>query len=308
MLSVIIPVFNEEDNVAALHKELLGVLDKLGSPFEIIFINDGSTDKTLEYLSKLKRVRIVNLRKRSGQSSAFDVGFKICKGEIIVTMDGDLQNDPADIPNLLGKLSEGYDVVCGWRFTRRDPLLNRFMANCGRMLRKYLLGDKIHDSGCSLRVYRREVLGHLDLYGEMHRMITAILSLEGYRLAEIKVNHRKRLHGKTKYNMMKALKGFIDIINTWLSFKYRGRPLHLLGGIGLLMFGIGTILSTYFAIIRLVFNMPLADRVLPIASLFLVLFGVQLFAVGFLADIMIKNVYNSDKKNWERLVKDVVEL
>lgn len=307
MISAIIPVYNEEENVKILHHELLDVLKKLGQMFEIIFVNDGSTDRTRERLMQLRPIRIINFRKRFGQTSAFDAGFKAAKGDVVVTLDGDLQNDPADILKLFAVLQEGYDVVCGWRAHRQDGFSKRFFSYGARMMRRLLLGDRLHDAGCSLRVYRSAALLNLDIYGEMHRLIASILVLRGYRVAEIKVHHRMRRHGKTKYSWRRAIKGFIDMVNLWFLYKYRARPLHIFGAIGIFFFSIGFLLTGYFVFIRLFFGVPLAGRVLPVGALFLVLFGIQLFMTGLLADIAIKNYYSIAREK-SYFIKDEIEL
>lgn len=307
MISAIVPVYNEEENVKILHRELAEALEKLGQTFEIIFVNDGSTDRTREKLMQLRPIRMINFRRRFGQTSAFDAGFKAARGDIVVTLDGDLQNDPADILKLFAVLQEGYDVVCGWRTNRQDSFLKRFFSYGARMIRKLLLGDKLHDAGCSLRIYRSEALLNLDIYGEMHRLIAPILVLRGYRVSEIKVHHRMRRYGKTKYNWRRAIKGFIDIINLWFLYKYRARPLHIFGAIGIFFFSVGSLLTGYFVFARLLLGIPLAGRVLPIGALFLVLFGIQLFMTGLLADIAIKNYYSVAREK-SYFIKDEIEL
>ena len=306
MISAIIPVYNEEENVEILHRQLLKVLHGIGQPFEILFINDGSLDRTFEKLQTLRPVRIINFRKRFGQTAAFDAGFKEAKGDVLVTLDGDLQNNPEDIPTLLDALGKGYDVVCGWRHDRQDALSKRFFSFGARAIRRLLLADTLHDAGCSLRAYRRHALESLDLYGEMHRLIAPILSLRGYRVTEVKVRHRARRYGKTKYNWKRAIKGFVDMVNLWFLYKYRARPLHVFGGLGLLFFFVGFGLTAYFVFIRLFFGIALGGRVLPIGALFLVLFGIQLFMTGLLADIAIKNYYSvsADKSYF---IKEIIE-
>ena len=306
MISVVIPVYNEEKNVKLLHQELVDVLKNYHESFEIIVINDGSTDQTLAELKQLHPLRIINFRKRFGQTAAFDAGFKAVKGDVVVTMDGDLQNDPHDIPNLLKTLAQGYDVVCGWRKKRNDTFAKRFISAGARKFRQFFLEDNIHDAGCSLRAYRREAIENLDIYGEMHRMIASILVLRGFRVAEQPINHRPRTHGATKYNWKRAIKGFVDMLNLWFLYKYRARPLHLFGGLGLLVGGIGGVLTAFFFIERVFFLIPLAGRMLPIAALFLVLFGMQLFIMGLLADILMRNYYSTSREH-SYFIRDIIE-
>lgn len=306
MISIVIPVYNEEKNVAILHQELVNVLRAFQKPFEIIFVNDGSEDTTQHELMKLHPVRIINFRRRFGQTAAFDAGFKAVRGDTIITMDGDLQNDPADIPKLLTKLHEGYDIVCGWRKKRNDSFAKRFVSRGARLLRSIILGDYMHDAGCSLRAYRKEALENLDIYGEMHRFIAPLLALRGFRVTEVEVNHRQRRAGITKYNWKRAVKGFLDMANLWFLHKYRARPLHLLGGLGLCVGGMGAALLGFFFIERVFFGIPLAGRILPIASLFLVLFGMQLFITGLLADVMMRNYYSTSREK-SYFIRDSIE-
>jgi len=303
--SLVIPVYNEEKSVGPLYREIFSVLEKIKKPFEIIFINDGSTDGTLKELLKLPAVKIIDFQRNFGQTAALDAGFKEAKGNIIVTMDGDGQNNPSDIPLMLEKLEEGYDVVCGWRHSRKDFIHLRFLSNIGRMIRRLLFNDQIHDSGCSLRVYRGNVVKNLDLYGEMHRYISTILSLRGFKVTETKVSHRLREYGRSKYRWQKNIKGFIDAVNLWFLYKYRARPLHLFGAAGILISALGFLLTFYFAFIRVFLGVPLSGRVLPIAGMFLILFGVQLFATGMLADILVRNHYStSGEKSY--FIKNII--
>lgn len=292
--SVVVPVFNEQDNVASLHKEILAQMKSLKKSFEIIFVNDGSIDNTLNELIKLKPIKIIDLRKNSGQSAALDAGIKQAKGEIIITMDGDGQNDPADIPNLLKKLDEGFDVVCGWRYKRKDDLTKRFVSHCARILRGFLVSDGVHDSGCTLRVCKKECFEDLDLYGEMHRMIPSLLKWRGFRISEIKVNHRPRTKGKTKYNWKRTVKGFVDMLEIWFWRKYETRPLHLFGASGIALIGLSSLFTLYLAIRRLFFDYSLSDKIWPLVAITGLITGIQLLIFGLLADLTIKNRIKKD--------------
>ncbi|MCL4384234.1 glycosyltransferase family 2 protein [Patescibacteria group bacterium] len=293
-LSVIIPIFNEEGSIAALHEELVRVLGAMKKSYEIIIVNDGSTDRTPEVLSRLKPVTIITLRINSGQSSALNEGLKYAHGKVVITMDGDGQNDPQDIPRLLSKLEEGYDVVCGWRYKRRDPLSKRLVSKGARMVRSILVDDKVQDAGCTLRVYRAECFKDLDLYGEMHRMLPAMLRWRGFKITEIKVNHRSRQSGVSKYGWGRIIRGFLDMLLVWFLRKYNQRPLHLFGTMGLLMMGSGMII--------LIIEISLGMRK------FWLLVGMEVFIAGFLllvmgilADLIVRN--NTKGQSW--LVKDV---
>lgn len=296
--SVIVPAYNEEKNVAKLHGEILAVMNKLKEPFEIIFVNDGSSDKTFEELKELSPVIILDLRRNFGQSVALDAGIKNSKGEIIITMDGDGQNDPADIPNLLKKLNQSYDVVCGWRHERKDSFSKKFISGGAAFLRKFLVNDGVHDAGCTLRVYKRESLKNLDLYGELHRMIPALLRWQGFKITETKVSHRARGGGKTKYSWERTVKGFLDMIGVWFWRKYEGRPLHLFGGAGLFLSFFSFLFGFYLGIKRIFFGYRLSDKIWPQIAISGFLVGIQFVIFGLLADLIIKN---RPKKNFYQI-------
>lgn len=290
--SVVVPVYNEEGNVALLHAKIAEALRAIGRPFEIIFVDDGSSDGTVKNCQDLSPLKLVEFRRNFGQTAAFDAGFKAAQGGVIITMDGDLQNDPADIPLLLKKIDEGYDVVSGWRFDRKDTLSKRFFSRGANLLRKLLVKDDIHDSGCSLKAYRRECFDGVDLFGEMHRFIPAILQLQGFRVAEVKVSHHPRIHGVTKYNWRRAIKGFVDMLTIWFWRRYSHRPVHLLGGSGLLLGLIGIAVLAWMLAEKLM-GESIAERIWPLVGIFFVLAGLQLFIFGLLADILVKNYYRS---------------
>lgn len=288
--SVVVPVYNEEENVELLHARIMEAMIGIGQPFEIIFVDDGSGDATVERCRNLSPLKLIEFRKNFGQTAAFDAGFKAAQGDVIVTMDGDLQNDPADILQLLGKIDEGYDVVSGWRFDRKDTWSKRFFSRVANLLRKLLVKDDIHDSGCSLKAYRRECFDDLDLFGEMHRFIPALLQLQGFRVAEVKVSHHPRVHGVTKYNWRRAIKGFVDMLTLWFWRKYSNRPVHLLGGSGLLLGLVGVAILAWMLAEKIA-GASLSERIWPLVGIFFVLAGLQLFIFGLLADILVKNYY-----------------
>ncbi len=302
--SVVVPVYNEEGNVGKLHTEIVDEMRKLKADFEIIFVNDASTDNTLESLKKLYPITIVDLRKNSGQSSAMDAGIKQANGEIIVTMDGDGQNDPSDIPSLLEKMNQDFDVVCGWRYKRQDSFEKRFMSRGARFLRRFLVDDGVHDSGCSLRVYKKECFTDLDLYGEMHRMIPALMRWRGFKITEIKVNHRARTTGMTKYNWKRSFKGFTDMLGIWFWRKYETRPLHLFGSLGVVMMAVSLVGVIVLAVARLFFGYLLSDKIWPMVFLVGFLFGFQVLSTGILADLVIKNRDKKSYYNIRQVVKN----
>ena len=292
-LSVVVPLYNEEGDVKELHERIKQAAQSIGRLFEIIFIDDGSRDKTLPSTRGLSPLKLIVFRKNFGQTAAFDAGIKAAKGEIIITLDGDLQNDPADIPFLLAKIDEGYDVVSGWRFDRKDSLMKRFFSRGANLLRKILIKDNIHDSGCSLKAYRRECFRSVDLFGEMHRFIPALLQLEGFRVTEVKVSHHPRIHGMTKYNWKRAIKGFVDMLSIWFWRKYSYRPLHLFGGGGMFLFTIGSGILVWMLTLKIFFGASLSERLWPLVGIFFVLIGVQLFVSGLLADMVVRNYYQT---------------
>jgi len=292
-ISVVVPVYNEEGNVAELHKKIVNACKSLDKSWEVIFVDDGSTDKTVTICEKLTPLTLIEFRKNFGQTAAFDAGFKQSRGEIVITMDGDLQNDPADIPLLLDKMREGYDVVSGWRFDRKDSFSKRFFSRTADKLRKILLKDTIHDSGCSLKAYNGNALRNIDLFGEMHRFIPALLELDGYKVGEVKVSHHPRVHGVTKYNWKRSIKGFVDMISIWFWRKYASRPLHFFGGSGVILILIGAIILIWMMIEKLLLDTSLSERIWPLMGVFLVMLGVQFFVFGLLADIMIKNYFKT---------------
>lgn len=290
-LSIVVPLYNEEGNVADLYRKIYEAVQKIGRPFEIIFVDDGSKDRTLEVAKKLSPLKLIAFRKNFGQTAAFDAGFKEAKGEIIITLDGDLQNDPADIPLLLEKMTEGYDVVSGWRHKRQDPWSKKIPSRIANLLRKILIHDDIHDSGCSLKAYKRECFKDLDFFGEMHRFIPAILQLEGYRVGEVKVSHHPRIHGVTKYNWKRGIKGFVDMISIWFWRKYSHRPLHLFGASGVFLSAIGSGILLWMIVEKFYFDASISERMWPLVGIFFLLVGIQLFISGLLADISVRSYY-----------------
>lgn len=288
-LSFIIPVLNEEQNVAELHTQILRVAESLKKPFEIIFVDDGSSDGTVSALKKLKPINIIQMRRNFGQTAALDAGIKAAQGKFLVTLDGDLQNDPADVLKMLSHLNDNnLDVVCGWRKKRRDDAMKRFISAGARWLRSILVSDGIHDSGCTLRVYKQECFEDLDLRGEMHRFIPALLKWRGFRVGELPVNHRPRIHGHSKYNAKRTIKGLLDMLSLWFFRKFANRPLHMLGSMGLVCFGFGSALAAFLAFGRLAGWFGLSNSIWPLAAVFLMLFGIQMFVSGLIMDLIIQ--------------------
>lgn len=293
IFSVVVPVFNEEGNLNQLDSQIKEVMQTLGN-YELIYINDGSTDNSLEVLKKLKGVKIIDLNRNYGQATALDAGFKASKGEYIVSLDADLQNDPKDIPQLYKKLiSEGLDVVAGWRKNRKDSYGIKLLTKVGRGLRKFLISDKVHDTGCTLRVYKSQAVKNLDLTGEMHRYILAYLRWKGFKIGELEVNHRERNSGVSKYGYKKAVKGFIDLVYVWFIDKYSQRPLHIFGAAGLFSFFLGIIITLWQLILKFFYNADLSDSAWFVLGFFLIIAGILLFSFGIVIDLLMKIHYNT---------------
>ncbi|MCK5607994.1 glycosyltransferase family 2 protein [Candidatus Pacearchaeota archaeon] len=305
--SVVVPVYNEEGNVARLNLEIKGTMNSLGKSYEIIYVNDGSTDRTLGELKSLKKIKIIDLNKNYGQATALDAGFKESQGKIVISMDGDLQNDPADIPKLLDKLDkENLDVVCGWRKHRKDKVGIKMLTLVGRFLRGVIIRDDVHDTGCTLRVYRKEAVKSLDISGEMHRYILAILRWKGFKVGEVVVNHRARTNGVTKYGYNKALKGFIDLLYIWFLDKYSQRPLHVFGGIGLASFGVGTLIEIVLVVFAVFKSIDLSANAWFPLGFYLMIAGLTAFSFGVVIDLLMKIHLNNSPYEKRYYVREVV--
>ena len=293
-ISVVVPVYNEEGNVADLHKEIVDVCKANNYTFEIIFIDDGSSDRTAEICKTLTPIKLIQMRKNFGQTAAMDAGIKAAQYDYIVTMDGDRQNDPADIPMMIQYLQDnGLDVVSGWRKNRKDTLMKRFTSRGANLLRHMIVHDGIHDSGCSLKVYRRQCFEGMNLYGEQHRFIPALLKIKGFSVGEAVVHHRPRIAGKTKYNWKRTIKGFVDMVSVWFWSKFASRPLHLLGGAGLGFIGLGGVCALW-SIILFVCGYKMSNNIIPpLLTIFFVIIGVLLFIFGLMSEIMMKTYYGT---------------
>jgi glycosyltransferase involved in cell wall biosynthesis len=290
-LSIVIAVFNEEDNLAALIGEINSVCDAGGWNREIIVVDDGSTDDSARVAGAMENVTVFRFRRNFGQTAAFDAGCHAAQYEYVVTMDGDGQNDPADIPQLIAHLqANNLDVVSGWRVDRQDTLSKRFISRGANLVRKAFLNDSIHDSGCSLKVYRRECFDNVHLYGEMHRFIPALLEMRGFSVGELPVNHRSRRSGKSKYNAVRTIKGLADIVLLWFWRSYSVRPIHLLGGIGVLFF-LGAMIFGGRTIYLFISDRKLSSTLEPLLTVFSFIAGLLFVSLGILTDILIKIYY-----------------
>ena len=300
-VSIVAPVYNEVDSIYPLYESLAKMMDGLGRPVEVILVNDGSTDGSAERLDEIaekdERFTIVHLRRNFGQTAAMAAGFDIARGEAVIAIDADLQNDPADIPTMLAKLDEGYDVVSGWRKNRKDKWLTRKLpSGIANWIISKVTGVHLHDYGCSLKAYRAEVLKDVKLYGEMHRFIPALAYLAGGRVTEMIVKHHPRVHGKTKYGLSRTLGVVLDLATVKFLLTYASRPLQVFGRWGGLMGGFGFLLALYLTVQKLFFGMPLANRPALILAVLMILMGVQLVSMGLIAELQARTYYEAQDK------------
>ena len=300
-LSIVIPLLNEVDNLEILYRKLSQVLETLPNTYEIIFIDDGSTDGSFELLrtiqSKDDHVRIIRFRRNFGQTAAFSAGFDLAEGDVVITMDADLQNDPTDIPRLLAKLDEGYDVVSGWRVQRQESfLIRRLPSQVANSLISKLTGVVLHDYGCSLKAYRKDVVKNIKLYGEMHRFIPALSSWMGVQVAELPVNHAARKFGQSKYGLGRIIRVVLDLLTVKFLLDYATRPIQIFGLFGVLSFIAGTGIGLYLSVVRLFFDQPLSDRPILLLAILLIVMGIQLITMGLLGELVVRTYHESQKK------------
>jgi len=301
-LSVVIPVRNEAASLEELHRELTETLQRFGHSYEIIVVDDGSTDRSFEILAQLQsldpRLRIIRFRRNFGQTAAFSAGFAYARGRLIVTSDGDLQNDPRDIPAMVRKLEdEQLDIVCGWRKERKDAFLSRLVPSMiANRLISWATGVQLHDYGCSLKVFRADVVKPLKLYGEMHRFIPAIASEQGVSIAEVAVNHRARRHGSSKYGISRTIRVILDLLTVKFLLSYSTRPVQIFGLIGFAMAIPGALITVYLAFVRMIGAESIANRPLLTYGILLFFTGVQLITLGLLAEMMARTYHESQNK------------
>jgi len=300
-LSIVIPIYNEADSVNRLYNELKSSLDSLGRSYEIIAVDDGSSDKTFEKLSELHHkdstFKVIQFRRNFGQTAAMSAGFDAAQGDVIVTLDADLQNPPSQIPKLLAEMEKGdFDVVSGWRQKRHDGFLRKLLSRQANRMIGWLTDVKLHDYGCSLKAYRKEVIKDIRLYGELHRFIPAVASQVGARITEVPVEHRSREFGKSKYGFSRILRVFLDLFLLKFLLTYSKRPIHFFGWWGLLSSGIGLIIAVYLAFVRIVLQESIGNRPLLIMSVLLMVLGVQFIMMGILGEITIRTYYESQGK------------
>jgi glycosyltransferase involved in cell wall biosynthesis len=299
---VVLPVFNEAKNLATLKNDLDEVLPELKLSYEIIFVDDGSVDRSFEVLQHLyesdPRVRVLQLRRNFGQTAAFSAGFDIAQGDIVVTMDSDLQNDPRDIPHLLEEIQQGADIVSGWRFHRRDPLLTRKIPSwVANKLISWLTNVKLHDYGCSLKAYRREVIKNVKLYGEMHRFIPALANWMGIEVVEVKVSHHSRRFGRSKYGINRTLRVFLDLITVKFLLDFAVRPIQVFGLAGFIFASIGGAIGLYLSVEKLFFHAQLADRPLLLLAVLLMVLGFQSITFGLLGELVTRTYHEAREQS-----------
>jgi glycosyltransferase involved in cell wall biosynthesis len=300
-LSVVIPIYNEAESLPELYRELTDTLSRWGRPYEIIAVDDGSRDESFQILAGLQRMdshlRVVRLRRNFGQTAAFAAGFDYARGQVIVTSDGDRQNDPRDIPRLIELLERGHDIVCGWRRSRKDAFFSRRLPSMlANSLISNVTGVRLHDYGCSLKAFRAEVVKPMRLYGEMHRFLPAIASEQGVSIAETEVNHRAREHGRSKYGIGRTVRVVLDLITVKFLLSYSTRPLQIFGLIGFAMGLIGTIISGWLAYQRLIEAESLSNRPLLLLGILLISTGFQLVTLGLLAELQARTYHESQNK------------
>jgi len=289
VISIVIPLHNEERSIALLYDELQAALEPLEQEWETVFVDDGSVDGSFAALTRLhdanENVRVVRLRRNFGKAAALAAGFGQARGEIVVTIDADLQDDPAEIPRLLVKLDEGFDLVSGWKTHRRDPLRRRALSRIFNWVTGRVSGLRLHDMNCGLKAYRAEVVRGMPLYGELHRFIPVLAQFRGFRVAELPVNHRAREHGHSRYGVERYLRGFLDLLTVSFIGRYRHRPLHLFGGLGLILGLFGLAILVYLTVVK-VLGHAIGERPLLTLGVLLVVVGLQFFSLGLISEML----------------------
>ena len=314
IISIVIPVYNEKDSIKYLLDETIKVMNLNKLNYELIVINDGSTDSTWDVLenliSQFNKLKVINLRKNYGQTAAMAAGFENANGEIIITLDGDLQNDPNDIPKLLEGINEGYDLICGWRFKRKDKLINRKIpSKIANKLIGIVTGIYLHDYGCSLKAFKKEILNDIKMYGELHRFLPVLANIEGAKIKEIKVNHRSRKYGSSKYGIDRTFRVLMDLMTVWFMKKFLTRPMYVFGFIGIMSILSSLIISTYLIIIKFL-GEDIGTRPLLIFALILGIAGIQLFSFGLLGELLMRTYHESQNRPIYRIreIKNYSEL
>ena len=307
LISIIIPVFNESESIGYLLDEVLNVMCSNKLNFEIVVVNDGSQDSTSNVLDeltiKIKELSVISLRTNYGQTAAMAAGFDNSNGEVVITLDGDLQNDPTDIPKLISHINEGYDLICGWRYDRKDKLINRRIpSKIANKLIANVTGLKLHDYGCSLKAFKKEILDDIKLYGELHRFLPVLAKIEGAKIKEIKVNHRSRKYGSSKYGIDRTFRVLMDLLTVWFMTKFLTRPMYGFGFVGIISILVSLGMTSYLFIIKLLGN-DIGNRPMLMFALILGIAGVQLFSFGLLSELLIRTYHESQNRPIYRIRK-----
>ena len=299
-ISIIIPVFNESESIAYLLEEVKSVMEVNELNYELIVVNDGSQDNTdavlVELTKNIKELLVISLRKNYGQTAAMAAGFDISRGDIVITLDGDLQNDPNDIPKLISEINTGYDLICGWRFDRKDKLINRKIpSKIANKLIARVTGLKLHDYGCSLKAFKKEIIDDIKLYGELHRFLPVLANIEGARIKEIKVNHRSRQYGSSKYGIDRTFRVLMDLLTVWFMTKFLTRPMYGFGFVGIISIFFSLAISSYLIVLKIM-GEDIGNRPLLMFALILGIAGVQLFSFGLLSELLIRTYHESQSR------------
>ncbi len=302
-LTIIVPLYNEEESLNPLTNEIRKVLKNINISYEVIFVDDGSDDKSLKLIKDIcrtdKRFKFLSFRKNYGKSAALQVGFNNATGDVVITMDADLQDDPNEIPNLIKKLEDGYDLVSGWKKIRHDPFIKKTSSRFFNFVTRIISGIKIHDFNCGLKAYRKEVTDNIKVYGELHRYVPVLADWQGFKITEIPVKHHPRRYGKTKFGISRFFKGFIDLITVIFATRYIKRPMHFFGFLGALSFLIGLVVNGYLTVLWII-GEPLSNRPMLFLGMLLIIVGVQFFSVGLLGEMLVNN-FMSER---EYIIKD----
>ena len=290
LISIVIPLYNEVESLPELYQQIINVVRENKYNYEIIFVDDGSDDGSLDVIKKIrkgdKNVKFISFRRNYGKSAALAVGFEHAKGDVIITMDADLQDDPREIPNLLKKLNEGFDLVSGWKKKRYDPISKTIPSRIFNFVVSTLTGIKIHDFNCGLKAYRKEVTQDIKVYGELHRYLPVLAHWAGYKIGEVVVQHHPRKYGKTKFGASRFIKGFLDLLTVMFTTRYFKRPLHLFGSVGIFIFALGFGITFYLSLLKLIENITLSNRPLFILGVMLTIVGIQFISIGLLGEMI----------------------
>ena len=303
-VSIVIPLLNEAESIMILAGEIRKSLKMINISYEVIFVDDGSTDKSLHVIKEIcrqdKRFKFISFNKNYGKSAALQMGFKQTTGDVVITMDADLQDDPNEIPALIKKIEEGYDLVSGWKKVRHDPFIKKSSSKFFNFVTRLMSGIKIHDFNCGLKAYKKAVIDNMHVYGELHRYMPVLANWNGFKVGEIPVKHHPRRYGKTKFGISRFFKGFIDLLTVYFTTRYIKRPMHFFGFFGALSFFIGLIVNGYLAFEKIFSNQALSNRPLLFLGMLLIIVGIQFFSVGLLGEMLVHN--SMDDK--EYIIKD----